>query len=606
MKFRKKLLVSFFLASSLPLIIISVMIYAVSANIIEDSSKQFGYLYLAEISASLNRFERDYDLMSRLILNNEELMRILQEPEIPAMNIQIRNEREIRTFFMGLAANYPEIQNFMLLSVTDLFYSLTRTAGFTNINNDALTAQPWFKKIREDQALSFFISPAHRRDQYGANQESVLITLGRKIYSYTGVEIGIIMFDLDPARMINLGSKFEEIDLLNHIRLTIINPDNEVVYNSDAVNGRSDWSFVWPPGNYGTNGRDAPSDILVLQANSDSGLLSSIIEIPLNELLAPLKNVRMFVFIFIVLWIGAIIFFAVKYSASIVRPILDLQQSMIEVEKENYTAFVKLPGSEDEIADLVRNYNIMIAKIRELIENVYILDIKQKQARLQALWTQINPHMLYNTLESIRMEAVINNQDKTAEMIKVLARMFKHSLKHEKETNLIKDELRHAQDYVYIHNMRYSDLFILENRLSGRVMETPCISIILQPIIENSIIHGFRSRVTPLRITIDEDFLPGSKVKVSVSDNGLGLPQEEVDRINAELLSRDATRIDSTMDKKMSGIGLMNISERFHLQYGSEYSLQVSSCEGQWFKTEFIIPFNQEPAEADAGCGGRL
>jgi two-component system sensor histidine kinase YesM len=591
MKFRNKLLVSFFLASSVPLIIISLIIYLVSADIIENSSRQFASLFLSEVTSSLDKFERDYDQISRLILSESEILRILQEEKIAEMETQIENERIIRVFFTTLKLNYSEILSFILLNDAGQIYSWN--SNIATLNRDVLLSQPWFEKIKSDISSAFFISPVHRRSYYSTNQQNVGITVGRKIYSYYGIEIGIILFDLDPSQILRISGDFNKLGLQDDLRLTVTDADDRIIYDSDAVTGKADWNPGLFTENHDVNTRESRDAFLILQKNSGSNRLCSTIEIPISKLLAPLNKVRMVVILLISFWIGAITIFAAKYSANIVKPIYDLQQSMLEVEKENYSALVRLPRSNDEIVSLVKSYNIMIAKIRELIEDVYILDIKQKQARLQALRAQINPHMLYNTLESIRMQAIINGQDSIAEMIKVLARMFKHSLKHQAIVNSIRDELQYVKDYIYIQNIRYGNCFIFEEHLSDKVKAAPVILMSFQPVIEISIIHGFRKNNRALHINISEEMLPGSKVKLIITDDGLGMASDKVRIINAGLKIKSGNLLAIPKDENSSSIGIINIAERLKLKYGNEYYLKVSSEEGKYFRVEFVIPLEE-------------
>jgi two-component system sensor histidine kinase YesM len=172
------------------------------------------------------------------------------------------------------------------------------------------------------------------------------------------------------------------------------------------------------------------------------------------------------------------------------------------------------------------------------------------------------------------MKALVNNQNEIAEMVKVLARMFKHSLYSGERENLIRDELRYVKDYLYMQNIRYDNQFVFEEHLSSAVLATPIIPMVFQPIIENSIKHGFRSRSAPLHILAEEDFIPGPFIKISITDDGAGVSGEKLREIN--------------MGK--TGIGLKNLSERLRLWYGKECGLKISSREGEFFKVEFMVP----------------
>jgi two-component system sensor histidine kinase YesM len=353
-----------------------------------------------------------------------------------------------------------------------------------------------------------------------------MITVGRKIWNYSGTETGVILLDIYPNQLVKLGKEFLELGTENSIHLFITDSEGRIIYDSDAVTGKNTWDFGKKIDIQ--NEMKTESNLLALRASSSTGQLLVSIEIPLNKLLSRISTTRLFIIILDALFVLAITVFAARRSLKIDLPIRKLQQNML-------------------------------------------------QARLHALQGQINPHMLYNTLESIRMKALVNNQDEVAEMIKVLARMFKHSLRSDDHENLILDEFRYAEDYLYIQNVRYDNKFILEGHLSPAVLQTPIIPMVFQPLIENSINHGFRGQSSLLHILIEENFISAFNVKISVTDDGSGASAERIKEINTGKI----------------GIGLKNLSERLRLQYGEDSGLIISSQEGQWFKVEFIIPLSK-------------
>src|SRR5690606_19134987 len=152
------------------------------------------------------------------------------------------------------------------------------------------------------------------------------------------------------------------------------------------------------------------------------------------------------------------------------RPIKALRKSMKQAELGQYLPIEK-KQDHDEIGSLINSYNKMIVTIRTLIEDVYIAEIKQRRAKFIALQNQINPHMLYNTLESIRMKALMKDDDETAGMIKILARMFRLALDKEERQHSIKDELDYTFNYVQLQNMRFDNKFVLHIKISEEIQQ---------------------------------------------------------------------------------------------------------------------------------------
>jgi two-component system sensor histidine kinase YesM len=520
MTLRVKLLISFLLVAALPINVISIIMFIISTGSIEDSFRQLASLYVSEITLSLDDFEGDYDLFTRSVLTDSDILDILGNDEPPTMEDMIDRQTKTKSLFVRLIETNPEVQGVILFSKNQ-FYSWCIEPD--TINRVELLRQPWLINNTQDANSPFFVSEAHDRSYYTKNRENVMITVGRKIWNYRGAETGVILFDIYPDRLIKLSKEFLDLGTENGICLYIANREGKIVYDSNSITGKSVWDFGKKIEIQGGTGRKSES--FTMMDSSTSGRLSAIVEIPLEKLFSKINMVRLVVIVLDVIFGLIITFFAVKYSLKIDLPIRKLRKDML-------------------------------------------------QARLQALQGQINPHMLYNTFESIRMKALINNQDEIAEMVKVLARMFKHSVYSGEQENLINDEIRYVKDYLYMQNIRYDNRFVFEERLSPAVLNTPIIPMVFQPIIENSIKHGIRNRSSLLHILVEGDFISAFFIGISITDDGIGSSEEKIREINME----------------KAGIGLKNLSERLRLWYGKDCGLKISSREGEFFKVEFMVP----------------
>ena len=178
----------------------------------------------------------------------------------------------------------------------------------------------------------------------------------------------------------------------------------------------------------------------------------------------------------------------------------------------------------------------MVTKIKNLIEEVYVGEIKQKNAKLLALQTQINPHMLYNTLESIRMKALRSGADEVAEMVKLLAKMFRAALSEQTQSHKIRDEIEYAQAYIRLQNLRFRDMFFLQVEVEEQVQDSRVISMILQPVIENSIEHGFKGRRVPLHIVLTGRLKENGTIMLQICDDGKGISSEKTKEVNLSLI----------------------------------------------------------------------
>lgn len=170
--------------------------------------------------------------------------------------------------------------------------------------------------------------------------------------------------------------------------------------------------------------------------------------IPQSTLLLGVNHIQITMIIAVVVCVVVVIFLSTLFASTITKPIVCLQKNMKQVELGIYEKMDPIV-SQDEIGELVHNYNHMIVQMKSLIQDVYLAEIKQKNARFQTLQMQINPHMLYNTLESIRMKAILHGDEETAQMIKILAKMFRMTLSKSGMTHRIQDEIEYAQNYLF-------------------------------------------------------------------------------------------------------------------------------------------------------------
>ncbi|MFT4007981.1 MAG: histidine kinase, partial [Lacrimispora sp.] len=224
--------------------------------------------------------------------------------------------------------------------------------------------------------------------------------------------------------------------------------------------------------------------------------------------------------------------------------------------------------------------------------HIHIFD-QQKNAKYLALQTQINPHMLYNTLESIRMKALVSGDDEVADMIKILAKMFRMALSKQNAAHWIKDEIDYAENYVKMQNMRFHNTFFLEVDLEERILDSSIISMVLQPIIENSIEHGFKGHQIPLHMIINGSVLNERDILLRISDDGKGMTPDRIEEINNLVfrIDTDGASVKSEKEEHETNIGLKNIAERIKLHYGIEYYLKVADSKSDGTVIEILIPW---------------
>lgn len=593
MKLRNKLMISYLTASIIPIILISSTIYYLSAKSIEESSQEFASLYISQATTNLDNFLDQHNKSTQSILLERDIMQILGKGQPNSMDKIIENKDTIQRFFVRTASMYSEIKTIMLVDIKGDVYHYSRNPNLVNV--EVLRQQQWYENILKSEK-SMFLTPVHNKSYYSNDKEGAMFTVGRILQNYNGSYAGLILFDMDPSQLIQLSDDFLTIDNRYDIQLVITDDNGGLIYHSDAATGQQAWTNLFDK-LYFPKEAEMINDRIVLSKETSEGGFQLSAEIPLNNLLARINNIKDVTFWSIIAGFLFISFISILFSYRITKPIHDLRRSMKRVESGDYSYPITVSNSNSELGNLVNSYNKMISKIKKLIEDVYLAGMKRKQSQYLALQSQINPHMLYNTLESIRMKAVVNEQDEIAEMIKILSRMFRISLNMDRKHHFVRHEVEYATNFIHLQNIRYDNRFTLEVCLSEKVLNTSIIPLIFQPIVENSIKHGFKEYSQGLHIKIEEEFINAESVLIRIVDNGISLSEERVSTINSTLEEIDIDDFNSEIEKEgetNSGIGLRNIAERLKLQYGDEYYLRIHALPGGGTVVEMMLPISEE------------
>lgn len=276
---------------------------------------------------------------------------------------------------------------------------------------------------------------------------------------------------------------------------------------------------------------------------------------------------------------------AVLFINLVTKPLSKLSHRFIKVGKGNFTTTVNIEGSR-EIALLAESFNDMIHQIDDLITKNYVSELNEKTARLAALEAQVNPHFLYNTLQAISAEAIVNRQPQINSMITSLASMLRYTIK-EGDLVTLEDEMKHVRDYLLLQHARFGDALTYEMAVSPDTLELLIPKISVQVLVENAIIHGMGGSKSSLHLKI-ESIYRDNGISVTVTDNGTGITKEQLEAIYASF-TREASK-----KAVNSSIGLSNLYNRLQLLYGDSATLTISSIPGEITTVSFHITMTGE------------
>ena len=284
-----------------------------------------------------------------------------------------------------------------------------------------------------------------------------------------------------------------------------------------------------------------------------------------------------YIFLSLIILFSVVFFFIQRHT--IIRPIMKLSAEVRQFHDGSY-AFTPL-NRNDEIGMLNRSIVEMGSNIENLIERVYKAQLSEKDAELKYLQAQINPHFLYNTLEAIRWMAVENDQPEIAVQVTALARLFKHALNSGKELTTVAEEVTHLQDYITIQKNRFGDRINFRFCVEDSVKHCRVVNLVLQPLVENAIIHGLEEKLSGGLVDI-RILAEGRDLVYIVEDNGLGTDQAPI---------RHALQKNATSE---NAYALTNIHQRLRIRYGEGYGIQFESAQGSGTRVTVRMPQEKE------------
>ncbi len=288
--------------------------------------------------------------------------------------------------------------------------------------------------------------------------------------------------------------------------------------------------------------------------------------IPTSNSYMGMKDIRYFVMMVISITLLAMLILNRFVARRVTRPLIKLNDSIREIEMGNVNPDVYI-GGPSEVEHLGRTLRASYDQINELMRDMVASQEEKRKAELDALQSQINPHFLYNTLDSIVWMIEGEKYNDAVFMITQLASLFRVSLSSGKTIISIGDEIRHASNYMNIQKVRFKDAFSVEFDIDEEIKNYCTVKLIVQPILENAVYYGVKD-MEDGEIVVKGFMGDDGDIYITVSDNGFGMSSSQT-----ELLLTDDTRV----RKKGSGVGLINVQRRIQLRFGEQYGLKIES-----------------------------
>lgn len=455
-------------------------------------------------------------------------------------------------------------------------------------NGDDLQKMPWYEAAQENKGLAVSLATEIRHD----NQHIICFSRYMKYPLKNNDYYFVISLNLDISKFDTLchqlNNDSEELMIFNQEKL-IYNSSNQP---DEVLNDLARAIQKQKEANYWFTTKINSRKYVVIGDRCEDNGWTMLKLVPHNEMNRDVKlqfwtNCLIVIFIFS----GGI--FCLSYIINrTMKPIENLAETMRHYRQGNCYEKPELSGRLDEVGTLYSSFEKMNVRINMLIESEYQSQIQEKQARLEALQAQLDPHFLYNTLQTISGIAIENNVFEIEDINNSLSEILRYSLNNSKQLVKIEEEVKIVQDYMNIQKYRFGDRLNLKIDLSSSALELRVPVFFLQLPVENAIKHGMEKSVHTVNIHI-YDTQTKHIFNIHIEDDGHGVTKERLDEIRTMLRGEDRAEY-----KEYKPKGLVNLNERIRQQFGSDYGVWIDHMAGGGTQVVLTVPKGGQDAES--------
>ena len=565
------------LVLSAVVIVTGVSMKFTNTSIFENSS-EYTHTIIQQMNQNIDSYIDYMENIAYLISSNEDVQDYLFDEKID-------NEGRYRILnqLQTILDSRSDIRNVGIISKNG---RMLINDGSKSVNQDLdLNTQEWYATALEKPNGPILTSSHVQHIISGERPWVITLSRGIRDRSGSGEKEGVFFIDLNYSAISELcdqstvGTKGYAF-ILDAKGNLVYHPQQQQLYNELQT---ENISLIM----------DTDEDTVLTGTGNDGKLYSisrsektgwTVVDCTnVKELLSKSRQAQsVYVLTAIILVIVALLFSRFM-ARSITLPIQKLRDSMKKVQEGDFSVSDVVVDSKNEIGSLTKSFDVMTHRIHELMEqNVHEQEEKRK-SELKALQSQINPHFLYNTLDSIIWMAEGKKTEEVVLMTASLARLLRQSISNEDEVVPIANEVEYARGYLTIQKMRYKDKLEFQSEVDSSILYIPLIKLVLQPIIENAIYHGLKYKESK-GLLIVKGFMKDGNAVLQVIDDGVGMDEETL----AHIYDKHKVNYHS------NGVGVYNVQKRLKLYYGEDYGITYTSELGKGTTATITIPGRQE------------
>lgn len=597
---RSKLLLVLYIQITIPLILIGFISYRISAGIIQDKFISYSQDILSTIEIRMDDYVANINTLSQDFLYDQTVYDYLNLNAKPGLggiplnvvgNTAIENyetKNKINQVLKKFVNTRPEIQSVCLYtnkgdpSSYDNNSKKTRIYEIVNFGDTREIARKgngkvvWCLDVKNGNVNNIYLTRIIRnRDNY--EEIGLLVMLVKKEF-------------LESIYKVYKTSVVQNVAIISSEGQPIVSMNPAERQLLQSIVKKSDENKK----GYFT---DSKSNSLISYVSMKEPDWKIVTYIPLDELYKEVENLGKWVIILCIISVIMLSILSVYISFDFTRPISRIVKGMTRIEKGQ--AVIEYDDErKDELGYLNKSFNNMAKEIDYLVKEIYQEQLTRTEAELKALQAQINPHFLFNTLESINWMAQLNNVPEISDTVSALASLMEASIGRDDKLITLKEEFDYIDNYILIMKKRYEDRIEFITNLQKEAEPVLIPKLLIQPLIENAVYHGI-DRIRQKGSIYLEAYISDSSLIIEILDNGAGIEKDELNDINENLAKTNDEYFRNLAKKRNTSIGIENVNRRIKLFYGEKYGLRIESEPGKYTKVIVTVPVRLDNIEGE-------
>lgn len=560
MRLKKRLLLSHLAICIIPIVVITAIFFSIFYRSAVNDATLAATQTIRQIHQNIEDVLHEAEKTAALLEHEISIQQVLRDPPSPFASdsyaFTVRTNSYLNFIYKYSSSH---LSDFYILGD----YAQYRS-GLLPFGEDTYANTDWYRRARDSESALWITEPQQSFVIPQKNERviTMLVPLKHTLEERT---LGVTLVEI-------------ETEVFQSILDAVSLPTIDTIYLTDA-NGVT---FL-------TSRQTTSAKSQLLRPAAESvQILSNGWELHASVCLQPSAFRSMFsiagvLIVAVLLMLLIAVFCSVRTSRSVSQPISELESALKQVENGDFSIHLPTQDPCSEIRSMNSSFNVMVVKLNQLITQIHTDEKALRKAQLATLQAQINPHFLYNTLDTIAWNIRLDHPDDALLALQALTQLFRISISKGHDIISIEKEFQHVQTYLTIQKLRYSDKLNYSISVPPELKRYSTLKLILQPLVENSIYHGIKNTESGGRIDVSAHE-EGDNIVFVVHDNGAGMTPEMLKHLNG--LMKDPNRLDG------KSFGVINVNTRIQMAYGPDYGIRYESMLAQYTTAYITIPKN--------------